>query len=110
MINYAMVDKDTNIIKHLMSWGKKEIAKDYPFEENEYAVCLSDEIYPRIRSEIILKKTLKIINKDATTFENFCIDEDVVIIKETKMDEDKLLMAEAIANLYEELMILKGEM
>ncbi|SKA89744.1 hypothetical protein SAMN05428976_11353 [Clostridium sp. USBA 49] len=86
MIGYAFINKDTNILDYICSWGDNEMPADYPIEDNQYVVKLDENKYKEIEKLILERKKIKILD-----IENFEYEEIIEGIEKTKSEIDYLI-------------------
>lgn len=59
LIGYAFINKETNIVDYICSWGDKEISDDYNIEDNQYMIKLDEIKYKEIEQLILEGKKSK---------------------------------------------------
>jgi len=97
MIGYAFIDKETNIVDCICSWGNDKIAEDYPIPDNQYVIELTEDVYNTFEQSVINGKRIKILNRDTLEFEEF-IEEVAKVPTETEILQERLRLLEQAMN------------
>jgi hypothetical protein len=108
MAAYTIINIDTNIAEQCIRWRDMEMPIDFPIGTNTYVMQLEDDVFWKLHQGVATGKRFQVIDPNGTTFETLFQETSLTVVQDPVIDEEKLAMAEAIADLYEQVLTLQG--
>jgi hypothetical protein len=107
LIGYALINKNTDIVQSIFSWGSKEIDLDYPVPEGQYLLPLDDDVFLTTQERFIQIGSLKVKDQTAKTYNDIFSEMPEISERSNKIAELKQYLADT--DFYYVRMLETGE-
>jgi methyl coenzyme M reductase subunit C-like uncharacterized protein (methanogenesis marker protein 7) len=97
MIEYAFINRATDIVENICSWGDKKIADNYPVLDSQYMLELVENDYKIFEQAFKEGKRIRILDKDNLAYEEF-VEEVTKLPTEEEILRDRINLIEAAMN------------
>lgn len=89
MVGYAFINKDTNVLDNICSWGESHIPESYPITDTQCLLELAENKYKEFEQVISSGKRIKITNNDTLEFVEF-VEETINQPTETELLQEQV--------------------